>query len=210
MSNRTRIVDDPDLVRRCNRVVESVPRYDPNDSRERTRNHLRLLAKGLLDEVGRGYEPGEFKGFVGIWCNGPLGEAIKFPSHLWKWFVDYYEKTHTVRGEGLARAYAAVDDPSLSDGFPQVVLDDPDANRLARLFRWLNRYHRQYGREVFRLPYRDMLPVLSITAPSQAQRRAYRLILAGLVDSTYRGTPPTKGLARKDMKSTEWVYLGPP
>jgi hypothetical protein len=102
---------------------------------------VRLIARLFLNEFKRGHDASEFKLMVDEWYCGPSVVESRVPPHIFDWFAYYFDGMHTLPGEAIERAMLAVDDASLSEGLPPEILNDHDANLLARMFRWLSRYH---------------------------------------------------------------------
>jgi len=171
---------------------------------------LAAIARSLAGEFGRDRDPEEFRPFVDEWFEGSIGFGIEggyvADDETWQWFVCKYRAVRTLPGEALAAAIAAMDVETPSIGLPDIRSKDNRANRLARMFRWLNRFHS--GAKLF-LSYDLVRRALDLPSNAEAGRLAYRLVRAGLLKIVERGTKFDPGLALKDREATTWRWLGP-
>ncbi len=176
------------------------------DRREHTRNCLRLLARIFLKEFGRGHTADEFRPMVEDWYRGPDIVETPVPEKIFDWFADYFGKQHSVTyAEVVARATAATQDASLSEGLPERIVSHDRANRTARFLRYM---HRHYG-EPFRLSYLTLQNAIGLPSENEAGRVAFRVEKAGLVERLEHGTSPKLQLPRSEWKATVYQWTGP-
>jgi hypothetical protein len=165
----------------------------------RVGRQLFWLAKELADEFGRDADPHWFRVHVVGWLFACFPESALTSDRqldLLAKFVDKYRSIRFSRGEVWAMAVRAVDDESLSIGHRC-----PQADRLARLFRWLDRFH---DREMFRLTYEKIAEALGIPSRARARQIALKLERDGHVERK-PGRPRAKG---DHGEATEWRWIG--
>jgi len=164
------------------------------------------LARAFAVEFGLDVDPHWFRPFVMDWSVESHGLSCverDRSSELETWckFLTRFRSIRLVPGQAWASAKAAVDDDGLSLG-----LDDPRLDRLARLFRWLGRFH---GGQSFNLTYELMADALGLTSVGRkviTGRLAHRLVVDKLLEQLDRGSPHAKG---ERGRASEWRWIGP-
>ena len=178
------------------------------NDRERTRWCLFGLARELLTEFGREGTPEVFRPVVDRWGYLSSGyRKLSASDRDWGWFCDYLSKIRTTPGSAWADAMISIEDAALSEGFPDSITSDDRANRLARLFRALARFHR--GKD-YRLSYPKIQEAIGVSTPRGAGLVAFRVERAELVVKVDRGVSYRSAGGGVPPRATTWRWLGPP
>jgi hypothetical protein len=203
------IVLSPDLTQQANAIAEQHRAgIKEITDRESVRRRLFGLARGLIGAFGRGRDPSEYGPTLDYWYRLSScmqdGEA---PAHIWKWFCNCLAGVRCAPGETWEQALAAMDDATLSEGLPSSITSHDRAHRLARLFRWLSRFH---GGKEFHLPYHMIKGAIGLPSNMEAGRVAHRLERAGLVEKIDRGVSYLAARPGHPPRATTWRWIGPP
>jgi hypothetical protein len=161
------------------------------------------LVRGFAARFGKHNDPEWFRPYFNAWAED-VHNIVGSSDWHWQEFKRKLGAVRVLPGAVWASAVAAMDDESLSVEIQHDRAIRPitmlRADRLARLFRWLGRYH---GGGVFYLPYSKIQEALKLPAKMEAGRVANRIEEAGFLDRPSRGEPVRGGAA------TEWRWLGP-
>jgi len=159
------------------------------------------LARLFVGAFGNQADPGWLMPYVFDWWARRFARATVTDAtglELWHQFRFAFDRVRYPPGEAWAQAVRATSDESLSCGIP-----DPRLDRLARLFRWLGRFHRGQS---FHLTYDKMREALGLPSKTVAGRLAHRLTKLGMVELISRGWARAAG---RPGLAAEWRWTGP-